>query len=33
MKRQVVACDDCIDDESCGGAAFKCADQCIGIVS
>jgi len=25
-------CSDCIDDASCGGAAFSCADDCIGIV-
>jgi hypothetical protein len=26
------ACDDCIDDESCSSATFKCAADCVGIV-
>lgn len=25
-------CDDCIDERSCSGAAFNCADACVGIV-
>jgi hypothetical protein len=25
-------CDDCLDGSSCTGAAFKCADECVGIV-
>jgi len=25
-------CDDCIDGKSCNGAAFSCADECVGIV-
>lgn len=25
-------CDACIDDKSCTGAAFNCADECAGIV-
>jgi hypothetical protein len=25
-------CDDCLDDRSCSGAAFNCADECVGIV-
>jgi hypothetical protein len=26
------ACADCIDDESCATASFKCPDECAGIV-
>ncbi len=26
------ACQSCEDDASCAGAAFNCADDCIGIV-
>ncbi|HKP57138.1 MAG TPA: hypothetical protein VJV78_10470 [Polyangiales bacterium] len=25
-------CSDCIDGASCGGAAFSCAPDCLGIV-
>ncbi len=25
-------CDDCIDGESCSGAAFGCATECTGII-
>ena len=25
-------CSDCIDGASCGGAAFNCATECLGIV-
>jgi hypothetical protein len=31
-KDQEEKCSDCIDDASCGGAAFNCADECLGIV-
>ncbi|MFT3696679.1 MAG: hypothetical protein QM831_26295 [Kofleriaceae bacterium] len=26
------SCQSCEDDNSCAGAAFNCADECIGIV-
>lgn len=26
------SCNDCIDERSCTGAAFACADNCAGIV-
>jgi hypothetical protein len=29
---QEQTCSDCIGDMSCGGATFRCADDCIGIV-
>ena len=29
---QADVCQACIDDESCAGAAFNCASECIGIV-
>jgi hypothetical protein len=29
---QEETCSNCIDDQSCGGAAFNCATECLGIV-
>jgi hypothetical protein len=31
-KDQEERCSDCIDNASCGGAVFSCADDCLGIV-
>ena len=31
-RNQEERCSDCIEDASCGGAAFGCATQCVGIV-
>lgn len=31
-KRKADECDACIQDRSCGSAAFSCATSCVGIV-
>ncbi|HYP90078.1 MAG TPA: hypothetical protein VEQ59_18035 [Polyangiaceae bacterium] len=31
-QRKLDSCDDCLDSHSCTGAAFSCADECVGIV-
>ena len=31
-RNQEEKCSDCIDDNSCGGSVFSCADDCLGIV-
>ena len=31
-QNKLQACDNCIDDKSCSGAAFNCTDECVGIV-
>src|SRR4051794_15247202 len=32
FQNRVDDCDDCIDDESCSEAAFKCTAECVGVV-
>lgn len=29
---EIDRCEDCLDDRSCTGAAFSCAEECISIV-
>lgn len=31
-QRQLRQCDACIEDRSCGSAAFACGGECVGIV-
>ncbi len=31
-QRRLHLCDDCINERSCTGATFNCADDCVGIV-
>jgi len=30
--RKADDCENCLDDRSCAGSTFSCADECVGIV-